>query len=238
MAIQNLLASLSSVPSAAVIFFFVLGAILIAELWYLRPKRKLPPIPPSPAPVVPPLPGVPTAPFPSTRPSPAGDKPLSQKQLYLVGFLIFLLVVIPLAVFLFKRTQDVQKEVVLAPSPTTMVRELAPPTRTPFAVPAPTLIPLPGAATPSATPRELAGGKLTIPTATPTSKPTVTPTATPDRRSKGGTVFPTASATPLPKTKKPEELPDASFSDQFFFFILAGLPALLMGANQIKRKLG
>lgn len=241
MTAQELLTSLSSVPSVAIVFFFVLAAVLIAELWYLRPKRRLPPIPPPRGGIAPPLPGQPAAPSsPVSLPfEPTGFSPLSQKQIYLVGFLVFLLVVIPLAVFLFKRTQETKEAVTLLPSPTAVVRETASPTRTPFSLPTPTLTPWPEGATPSATPRELAGGVLTTPTPTPTPtptrKPTASPTPTPEWKPKGGAVSPTPTS--FPKTERPEELPDASFSEQAIFLALIGLPALLVGVGEIGRKL-
>lgn len=232
MAAQELLTSLSNVPSAAIVFFFVLGAVLVAELWYLRPKRKLPPIPSLEERPAPPSLGQPAAPLTPLSPTspvvePAGFKPLSQKQIYMVGFLIFLLVIIPLAVFLFKRTEETKKAVTLLPTPTAALREFAPPTEKPLSTP--TFIPLPEKATPSATPRRMAGGTLTTPTATPT--------ATPEWRSKGGELSSTSSATPLPKAKKPEELPDASFPEQAVFLALVGLPALVIGAKGVRKRL-
>lgn len=230
MTVQELLTGLGNVTGAALTFFLILGLVLIVELWYLRPKRKLPPIPP-PVGVTTPLapPGMEAA----LPPKPGGFSPLSQKQIYLVGFLVFLLVIIPFAVFLFKRTQEAKKEVALVPSPTADVRKLAPPTKTPFPLSTPTLAPLPGQATPSATPRELAAGGLITPTPTPTLRPTMSPTPTPGWQPKGGFVSATPSATPLPKAQKPKELPDTSFSAQAAFLAIAGLSALLVGVGEV-----
>lgn len=234
MTVQELLTGLGNITGAALTFFFILGLVLIAELWYLRPKRKLPPIPPSVgAETSLSLPGAEA----SLPPKPEGFSPLSQKQIYLVGLLVFLLVIIPFGVFLFKRTQEAKKEVALIPSPTAVVGKLAPPTKTPFPLPTSTLVPLSGQATPSATPRELAVSGLTTPTPTPTLRPRMSPTPAPGWLPKGGFVSATPSATPLPKAQKPKELPDASFSAEVVFLVIAGLLALLVGTGEAWERL-
>lgn len=207
MPVQNLFTGLSGVPSVAIILFLVLGAVLAAQLWYLRPKRKLPSIPS----------------LEETSPQPLSEaqefKPLSQRQILIVGFLLVLLVITPVAVFVFKQTQEAKK-ITLVPSPTPTLTARPAPTKTPTPLPIPTFTPLPESATPSATPKELAKKLFTSPT------PTLTPTPTP---TKVGAVSPTPSPTELPKAEKPKELPGASDTQKTILWLIGGVLLLLTG---------
>jgi len=204
MSAQSLFSSLSSVPSVAVILFFVLGVVLAAELWYLRPKRKLPPIPSY------------DKPPPQPAPKLQEFRPLSQRQIWIIGFLLVLLVIIPTAVFLWKQTQEA-KRVTLVPSPSPLM-----------VTPWPTFTPLPTptfgpelTATPSAAPKELAKKPLFSPT--PTAASTASPTAKP----KVGALSPSPTGTP--QVEKPKELPGAASTQKTILAVSGGILLILAG---------
>ena len=205
---ETLTTIFTNIPLPALALFVILGVVLGVEVWYLRPKRKLPPIPSE---------ETPTSPQP-----PQEFKPLSQKQIAIISGLIILLIIIPLSAYLFKKTQEAKKvpplpsPTVFIPSPTPTRRPLPTLTPTPFFPPTPT-------ATVTATPRE---------TIKPT--PTRTPTPTPQKTPKVGAPSPTA--TPLPKVEKPEELPPAASNQQILFLVLVGLLTLSLGGILLKAK--
>jgi hypothetical protein len=214
MQLEIIFSSLENIPKAALLLFIVLGVVLVVEVWYLRPKRKLPPIP--------------TREGGSATPPPTPKltrfRPLKKGQILLTAFLLILLVVIPLGTFLLKQTWEAEKRIASFPSlPPTII-----PLPTPGASLKPTFLPSPTpelTTSPSATPGELA---WTLPTPSPK------PTRSPEIPSKGAPAIASPSPT-LPAVKKPEELPEAAVSEQLILLTLLSLSVLSLGILTLRK---